>query len=233
MYENYPKICITAFCICIFAYCFSPWKDMSIRIENVSAKEIQTATGKTATGVSMEIPTWGKEDWKWKKKTNNTWISWNVRWDKMKSDYMMTNSTCNAECKISELSKKGIRDEIARSLVINCKDLAKDPVMCIKIWASIVKNESWGWYVCKKYNKYNCMWLGVKDQYKSYNDWVLHWVGKYNKRWYKAKNMSFFYSPAWKLPPSSYCTSEDSSNTAIGCPNWLRISSSFFNSLSF
>lgn len=170
---------------------------------------------------------------KMKKKTNNTWISWNVRWDKMKSDYMMTNSTCNAECKISELSKKGIRDEIARSLVINCKDLAKDPVMCIKIWASIVKNESWGWYVCKKYNKYNCMWLGVKDQYKSYNDWVLHWVGKYNKRWYKAKNMSFFYSPAWKLPPSSYCTSEDSSNTAIGCPNWLRISSSFFNSLSF
>jgi len=59
-----------------------------------------------------------------------------------------------------------------------------------------VKNESGGGYKCRKYNKYNCFGLQAKDAYKSYDDAVVHWVGKFSKRWYKAQNMGFFYSPA-------------------------------------
>lgn len=229
MYENHSKICISAFCFCILAYVLSPWKDMSVRIEEVSAKEVQTATGKTATGISLEIQTWGKEDskkeWKWnngathKKNEMSSWPN--------------ATGSCDAECKISELIKKGIRDEIARSLVVNCKELAIDPVHCIKYGASIAKNESSWWNKCKTSNKYNCMGLNVKADYKSYSDWVLHWVGKYNKHWFKAQNMGFFYSPTWSLPRSRFCVSEHSSNTSIGCPHGLKISTQFFNSLSF
>lgn len=38
--------------------------------------------------------------------------------------------------------------------------------------------------------------MDVWDNYKSYDDGILHWIGKYNKYWYKAKDMNHFYSPA-------------------------------------
>ena len=222
MYEKYPYLCISAFCISVLFYIFTPEKGMKVYVPEVSAKEVTTATGKTAKGISMEIQAWGEEDSKeeWKL----------VEWIKEWNDKIWV---CDSKCKISELQKKGIRDEIAHSLVINCKALTDDPVQCIKIGASIVKNESWWWFKCRAYNKYNCFWLQVKDDYKSFNDWVVHWVGKYEKRWYKAKNMAFFYSPAWSHPPSRYCTSEHSSNTQIWCPHGLKISTGFYNSLSF
>lgn len=213
MYENYPKICITTFCICILAYCFSPREDMSIRIENVSAKEVQTASGKTASGISLEIPTWGKEDKPTKKLVVT--VSWRVS---------------DAECKISELSKKGIRDEIARSLVINCKELATDPRHCIIVGASIVKAESGGGNKC---NWYNCFWIwGGGKKYKSYNEWVKDFVIRYTKYWYKAKSASFFYPSKWSVSPSRYCTSETSSNSSKGCPNWQKHAQDMWNKLN-
>lgn len=223
MYENHKYLCIASLCISIFCYLLSPTIRIEVPIQEVSAQEAMTASGKTKTGVSMEIQTWTKENWNEKVEW---WIPEN-KWVKSKT------RICNADCKTKELISRGIRDEIAESLVINCKALAENPVMCIKIGASIVKNESGGGYKCKKANKYNCFWLNVKQPYTSFNDWVLHFIGKYNKYWYKAKNMAFFYSPSGKLPPSRFCTSEDSSNTSIGCPNWLKISSWFFNSLPF
>ena len=140
---------------------------------------------------------------------------------------------CDTKCKVDQLITLGIRPEIASSLVTNCKALADNPVHCIKFWASIVKNESWWWYICRKYNKFNCSWMMVTDNYKSYNDWILHWIGKYNKKWYKAKDMSHFYSVAWSLPPTRYCTSEVSTDTKVWCPAWLRNSTSFLNKITF
>lgn len=219
-YEKYSKLCISCAIFCLSAYIFSPEKGMKVSIAEVSAKEATTTTGSMEARVDAKIQTWGKEV--------KPEISIQV-WEKL----IQKVSICDAECKIRELTRLGIRSEISTALVKNCKALADDPVKCLKMWASIVKNESGGGYNCRKYNKYNCFGLQVKDAYKSYDDAVLHWVGKFSKRWYKAQNMGFFYSPAWSLPPSRYCISEDSSNTAIGCPHGLKISTDFYNSLPF
>jgi len=143
--------------------------------------------------------------------------------------------SCDAKCKVDQLVSIGVRHEIASSLVTNCKALADNPVHCIKFWSSVIKNESGGWYHCwsKTGNKFNCSGMWWTANYKSYNDWVIHWIGKYNKYWYKAKDMSFFYSKAWTLPPSHYCTDEISSWSKVGCPNWLRNSTSFYNKITF
>lgn len=213
LYEKYPKTCISICILCILAYIFTPEKGMKVSIPEVSAKEAQTATGKTTTGVSMEIQATGKED---SKKSISLWMA----------------NRCDTECKRKELIKLGIRDEIAESLVINCKALADDPRKCIIIGAAIVNNESGGGYKCKKKNPYNCFGLSVQEDYKSYNDWVIHWIGKWNRFWFKAKDMSHFYSPAWELPPTRFCVSEDSTWTAVGCPAGLKNSTIIFNKLN-
>lgn len=222
MCENYPTLCISCFIFCISFYILTPEKGMKVSMSEVSAKEVQTATGKTATGVSL----WLSDEWrdnqeekKWYE--NSSWKNGEIWW----------KVECGAECKIDTLKKLGIRDEIAESLVTNCKALADDPRKCVIIWASIVKNESWWGYKCKTSNKYNCFGLSVKDKYNSYNDGVLHFIEKWNKFWFKAKDMSHFYSPAWKLPPTRFCTSEDSTGTSIGCPAWLRNSTIIFKKL--
>jgi hypothetical protein len=51
-------------------------------------------------------------------------------------------SRCDAKCKIKNLKKLGIRDEIAISIVTNCKELAIDPRHCIIVSSSIVTAES-------------------------------------------------------------------------------------------
>lgn len=144
-------------------------------------------------------------------------------------------TACDTKCKTDQLITLGIRPEIASSLVTNCKALADNPVHCIKFWSSVIKNESgWGYHCWSKTgNKFNCSGMWGTANYKSYNDWVLHWIWKYNKYWYKAKSMSFFYSKAWSLPPSHYCTDEISSWTKVGCPNGLRNSTQFFNKITF
>lgn len=111
MYEKYPTICFASFSFCLIAYIFSPHTDIQIRTSEVSAYEIQTTSGKMATGLSVPIPDARKND-------------------KPKEEY---KESCNVECKTSLLKDLGIRDEIAESLVINCKALADNPVKCIKI----------------------------------------------------------------------------------------------------
>lgn len=213
-YEKYTLICNICAILCVFFYILTPNKGMKVSISEVSAKEAQTATGSTATGVSL----WLSDEWK---KDKPKEILGNG-WDRL----------CDMNCKIETLTKIGIRDEIAESLVTNCKALTDNPRKCIIIGASIVKNESGWWYKCKRQNPYNCFGLYVKEDYKSYNDWVIHWIGKWNKYWHKAKDMNHFYSPAWKLPPTRFCTSEDSTGSSVGCPAGLKNSSIIFNKLN-
>lgn len=140
--------------------------------------------------------------------------------------------SCDADCKIKELIKIWVREEIADSLITNCKAIADDARKCVIVWASIVINESgWG-YKCRKANQYNCFWIMQNENYKSYHDATLHFAWKFQKWWRNAEDMSFFYSPRWSLPRSRYCTSEDSSGSTIWCPNWLRNSSLVFNKLN-
>lgn len=203
-HENTNQIHLALFILCALSATFSPPYNQSSAQQNV----IKEATGSSQSGMVQTVQTW--------------WVT-NAK----------EKPNCWVECKIWMLTGIWIREEIAISLVDNCKALAENPVMCIKVWASIVMNESGGWYKCRKANKYNCFWIMQNEDYKSYHDATLHFAWKFQKWWRNAKDMSFFYSPSWSLPRSRYCTSEDSSGSTIGCPNGLRNSTYYFNKLNF
>ena len=193
----------------LFAFYFlSPDTSIPILPENVSAQETKTETGSMESWVVSQVQVRGKENTT-KSKT----------WDNKKSVNTVRPSSCNSECKIETLKDLGIRPEITESLVNNCKALADDPRRCVIAWASIVISESgWGWK-CRKNNKYNCFWIMQNNDYKSYNDATSHFAGKFQKWWRNAKSASFFYPSKWNVSPSRFCTSGDSSNSSIWCPN--------------
>ena len=221
MYENYKQqIHWAIFIACTIFALISPSYNTTI----VQAETGKANTGKVETRLDAPVSHTGEVS---RKKKTDSKVDSKWGWvDKL------TQGTCWVDCKISALESVWIISEIAESLVTNCKALADNPVRCIKIWAFIVVNESsWG-KSCKKSNKYNCFWLSVKENYKSYNDWVLHFVGKYNRFWLNQTNPNSFYSnsPDWK-PVTKFCLSESSSWLPY-CKNWHRIAWSVFNKLN-
>lgn len=233
LYANTNKINWIILLACITSFIVSP----SYNQEIVQAKsEEKTSTG-MASWMVQTVSATGKTN----PEKNLRWLThsgkledWKTAWISKK--YTDSNSWTMerwVEYKIDKLIEVGIIPEIAESLTTNCKALAQDPVRCIKIWAFIVVNESsWG-KVCKKSNKFNCFGLQVKEDYKSYNDWVLHFIGKYNKFWYKQTNPNWFYSNSPdRKPPTRFCLSEVSSWLPY-CKNWHRIAWSVFNKLNF
>lgn len=87
---------------------------------------------------------------------------------------------------------------------------AKDPIHCFWIWLSIAGAESW----FKSWRSHWYFWMIRPKDKSSYRR-----VQIYNTKRYKAKDWYFFYWDRWVLPPSRYCTSEHSSNSAVWCPN--------------
>jgi hypothetical protein len=53
MYGKYTTICNICAILCMIGYILTPNKGMKVSISEVSAKEVQTTTGNTATGVSL------------------------------------------------------------------------------------------------------------------------------------------------------------------------------------
>ncbi len=203
-HEKSNQIHLALFILCVLSATFSPPYNQSSAQQNV----IKEATGSSQSGMVQTIQTW--------------WIS-NAK----------EEPNCWVECKIWMLTGIWIREEIAISLVDNCKALAENPVRCIKTGAFIVKSESGWWFNCKKSNQYNCFGLSVQEDYKSYNDGVLHFIWKYNRFWFRQPNPNGFYSnsPDWK-PATRFCLSETSSWLPY-CKNWHRIAWSVFNKLNF
>lgn len=141
-------------------------------------------------------------------------------------------SNCNTDCKINTLIKVGITSNLANLIVSECTEWALDPRHCIIVASSIVINESGGWKsnACK--TRFNCFWIwSGKVTYTSYQESVANWVSKYNRYWYKAQSAKFFYPDKWKISPSKYCYSEDSSDSDIGCPFWQKIAQNIWNKL--
>lgn len=224
MYEKYPKTCISICILCILAYIFTPEKGMKVSISEVSAKEAQTATGKTATGIYVEIQATGKED------SKKEYHSWATNTGTKLVQWIYENNACNADCKVKTLVKLGMKEKIAWSLVYTCKNKASDPRHCIIVGSSILKSESNLWNKC---NGYNCFGMGGWGfRYKSYEHGVEDFVSRYWKYWYKAKSMWYFYPPKWGVSPSRYCTGEHSSNSAKGCPNGRKHSQYMWDTLS-
>lgn len=219
-HENKQQIHLAIFIICLFFSLISHPYNQNI----VQAKAGETNTGKLESWMVETISNTGEINWKEEE-------SWRIESEWSGLDKVIPYS-CWISCKIEALTIVWIIPEIAESLVTNCKALANDPIRCIKIWAFIVVNESsWG-KSCKNSNQYNCFGLSVKEDYKSYNDWVLHFVGKYNRFWLNQTNPNSFYSnsPDWK-PVTRFCMSENSSWLPY-CKNWHRIAWSVFNKLN-
>lgn len=138
---------------------------------------------------------------------------------------------CDQNCKLKVLVQAWISSNLAKEIVNVCKNMAKDPIHCIKYASSVSSAES-GWW--KKCYKNNCFWIKSGTiGFKTLNEWVIDWVTRYNKYWWKATSMSQFYAPKGKLPYFRYCTSEYSSNSKIGCPNGLKHSTYTFKKIDF
>lgn len=138
---------------------------------------------------------------------------------------------CNKECKIKTLNNLWIEKTLSKEIVTQCKKTAKDPVHCIKVMSSVTMAESGGW---KKCIYYNCTGLGGwRFHYESHKEATKDWIKRYNKYWYKTKSMSDFYPKKWEKSRTGYCTSENSSNSSVGCPNWLSHAQKFYNSITF
>lgn len=221
---------------CIAFYFLSPDTDVPILTEDVQASEVYS-TGKTTwekveSGVLSEVSIRGKEN---KIKLKNEIIWWKMEMSEWPIDEGLQMG-CDKICKIQTLKDIGIRPEIAESLVNNCKALADDPVNCIRIGSFIVVNESSGGNRCKKSNSYNCFGMSVNVGYKSFNDGVIHWIGKYNRYWFNQKTPDSFYSnsPDWK-PKTRYCLSERQPDWTMlpYCKNGHKHAWIIFNKLNF
>lgn len=120
----------------------------------------------------------------------------------------------------------------------------KDPVLyAIEVsWNEELVNNLWT--ACQTAtNPKHCLWVGMsiakaESNWKSWKHWyfwlmasadksVENRVWRYNKYWYKATDWYFFYWDRGKLPPSRYCTSEDSSWSSVWCPNGKNNFNSF------
>lgn len=122
-----------------------------------------------------------------------------------------------------------IQEDIAKVVVKECKKQTKDPRHCVEMLSSILWSESSGGNQCNANNCTGMQWWS--RVYKTKTEGIKDWIQIYNKYWYKAEWMSFFYSPRWQLPKSRYCTSEYSSNSKIWCPNGLKNSSEFLKKI--
>lgn len=127
----------------------------------------------------------------------------------------------------------GYREAPTISVIQSCKESSLHPDHCILIWLTLMYNEAGNQQNSKACTtRNNCFGINSwKKVYASLDEWMENWVQKYNLWWYKAESPSFFYSSAWKLSPSRYCVSEESSNTEIGCPQWLSIATTKWKQL--
>ena len=127
----------------------------------------------------------------------------------------------------------GYREEPTIALISTCKGASLRPDHCILIGLVLMYNEAWNQQNSKAcIDRKNCFGIqSWKKSYSSLDEGMENWVQKYNKYWYKADSASYFYSKAWKVSPSRYCTSEDSSGSNIGCPHGLSIASDKWSKL--
>lgn len=110
--------------------------------------------------------------------------------------------------------KEWANPNLISELLDACKT-AVDPIHCFGIWLSISKAESQMWNDWSNHWYFGRVWSKDKSAYwfvKTYNK-KYYIVNKYNEWW-----MFYGYSPS-KPAPTSYCMSEDSSNSKWHCPN--------------
>lgn len=117
------------------------------------------------------------------------------------------------------------RESPTVSIIWACKASKRDVQKCILVSLTLLYNEAGNKQNSKAcIERRNCFGINAwKTVFKSYDEASERWVNTFDKWWYKAESPSFFYSEKWKLSPSRYCVSEESSNSAVWCPRWLLV----------
>lgn len=131
--------------------------------------------------------------------------------------------------KQEKLKRLGFSDTLSHYIIKRCKQTAKNPSNCVIIAGFIGKNES-----NAGRNAYNHNVWGINEgkTYKTDEENFDRWMKSYNKWWFSQKFPSHFYSERGKLPRTMYCTSEESSNSKVGCPFGLRNAKIAYNLLT-
>lgn len=135
---------------------------------------------------------------------------------------------------------------VALLLLISLKGYANETPL--EYWLSVTDNKdlvNWLRNECQSaINPNHCfgvgMWIAkAESNFKWGDHWyfgmvgsndksISRWVKSYNKFWFRADDGFFFYGSKGKLWPSHYCTSEESSNSPVGCPNGSLNFDSFY-----
>lgn len=126
-----------------------------------------------------------------------------------------------------KIVKMWVQLPIAKTIIDECKRTAKNPLKCVKTTVAIYWNESWFWKRCRN----NSCWWIVSKKYSSKKEASIDFIARYNRFWYKHDWAFFFYWNRGKLWASKYCTSEESSNSSVGCPIWASNFQYFYNKM--
>lgn len=165
-----------------------------------------------------------------------------IIWNKTKTNAEVISKTANPVKSSSIRTPTEIYDQVKHlwyredptiALISTCKGASLRPDHCILVWLTLMYNEAWNQQNSKAcVDRNNCFGIqSWKKSYSSLDEGMENWVQKYNKYWYKADSAWFFYSKAWKVSPSRYCTSEDSSGSSMWCPHGLSIASDKWSKL--
>lgn len=116
----------------------------------------------------------------------------------------------------------------AVQIIRSCNKYAKNPKHCKIVKSFVAKAESNN---CKNAYKHNCFW-NSKYKFNSDIEAIIQFNKTYNKYYWKNSIPSDFYRPVWTWK-HYYCTSEESSNTKNGCPNWAKVAWQVYNKLKY
>lgn len=122
----------------------------------------------------------------------------------------------------------GYDDPLAKVIINECKEKAKNPAHCVKVASAIGKAES----SCGNNSLNNNVFWIYRAKYKTRTHAVKDWVHRYTKFWYKTTGAHDFYSNTpTRQPKTWYCHSEPSTKSYWYCPAWYKIASSVFSKL--
>jgi len=146
---------------------------------------------------------------------------------KVFADTNWTKSTYELYNKVQKL---GMEKNLASYVINRCKETAINPSRCVVTACMIAKSES----QMGQNAKGNNVW-GINEgkKYASVYANFDRWIKSYNIYWYNSPLPSHYYPPKWKTSKTWYCTSEESSGSSKGCPNWLRHATYAYNFLTY
>lgn len=128
--------------------------------------------------------------------------------------------------KLEKMQKIGFEKSLATYIINWCKRTARDPNKCVTTASFIGKAES---NAGRDAYMNNVFGINEGKTYKTKEANFDRWLKSYNKYWYKSPLPEHYYPARGQVSKTRYCTDENSSRSAVGCPNGLRIATQTYN----